>query len=378
MRVLHIHSGNLYGGVETVLVTLARHRDLCPAMEPHFALCFEGRLSGELADAGVAVHLLGNVRVSRPVTVWRSRSLLRNLLQRHKFDVAVCHSAWSQAIFAPVVRSAGLPLVFWLHGATDGRHWLERWARNAAPDLALYNSQFTSSTLSRIYPRVRAELVFYPVASAEINYSNGNRATVRAELDTPEDATVIIQASRMEAWKGQSLHLEALSMLRDLPDWVCWQVGGAQRPQEARYFKELKNAAVRLGIASRVHFLGQRSDVPKLLAAADIYCQPNTGPEPFGIAFVEALLARLPIVTTAIGGATEIIDDSCGVLVQADNADELGASLRRLIQDRTLRANLGAAGAARARKLCDPDTQMQHLYNLLAGISGDGLRQESN
>lgn len=378
MRVLHIHSGNLYGGVESVLVTLARHRDLCQAMEPHFALCFESRLSKELGGIGVPVHLLGNVRVSRPATVWRSRSFLRNLLQLDKFDVAVCHSAWSQAIFGAVVRSAGMPLVFWFHTPADGRHWLERWARNTAPDLALCNSQFTSSTLSRIYPRIRAELVFYPVALTEMDYSNGNRAAVRAELDTPEDATVIIQASRMEAWKGQSLHLEALGMLSGLPGWVCWQVGGAQRPQEVRYFKELKNAAVRLGIAYRVHFLGQRSDVPKLLAAADIYCQPNTGPEPFGIALVEALLARLPIVTTGIGGAMEIVDDSCGVLVPPDDAHKLAASLRRLIQDRTLRTNLGAAGPARARKLCDPDTQMQHLYNLLAGISGDGLRQESN
>ncbi|MBV9770678.1 MAG: hypothetical protein JOZ32_13975, partial [Bryobacterales bacterium] len=49
MRVLHISSGNLYGGVETALVALARFRHYSPAMEPEFALSFEGRLSGELA-----------------------------------------------------------------------------------------------------------------------------------------------------------------------------------------------------------------------------------------------------------------------------------------------------------------------------------------
>ena len=51
MRVLHVSSGNLYGGVETALVALARFRNLCPAMQPEFALCFEGRLSKELANA---------------------------------------------------------------------------------------------------------------------------------------------------------------------------------------------------------------------------------------------------------------------------------------------------------------------------------------
>ena len=49
-----------------------------------------------------------------------------------EFDVVVCHQAWPYAIFGPVIRRAGLPLVFWLHTAGDGRHWLERWARVAA------------------------------------------------------------------------------------------------------------------------------------------------------------------------------------------------------------------------------------------------------
>ena len=64
-----------------------------------------------------------------------------------------------------------------------------------------------------------------------------------------------------------------------------------------------------------MRWLGQRRDVPELLAAADIYCQPNVGAEPFGIVFVEALYTGLPVVTTALGGALEIIDASCGVLV---------------------------------------------------------------
>ena len=61
------------------------------------------------------------------------------------------------------------------------------------------------------------------------------------------------------------------------------------------------------------------TDVPRLLAAADIHCQPNISPEPFGIAFIEALAAGLPVVTSAIGGAIEIVDDTCGRLVPASD-----------------------------------------------------------
>ena len=57
--------------------------------------------------------------------------------------------------------------------------------------------------------------------------------------------------------------------------------------------------------------------------AADIHCQPNTAPEPFGLVFVEALYAGLPVVTTALGGALEILTDACGVLVPAGDAPAL-------------------------------------------------------
>src|SRR4029077_9761733 len=96
--------------------------------------------------------------------------------------------------------------------------------------------------------------------------------------------------------------------LSDLPSWQCWFVGGAQQASERRYLEEIKRTALRLGIAERVRFLGQRSDVQGLMAAADIYCQPNTSPDSFGITFVEALLNQLPVVTTAMGGALEIVD----------------------------------------------------------------------
>src|SRR6266704_2330635 len=107
MRVLHICSGNLFGGVETFLVTLARLRHLCPAMEPEFALCFAGRLSQELQAHNVAVQMLGEVRVRYPWTVARARRALKNLMRHKSYDVVVCHSAWLQAIFGPVVRARG-------------------------------------------------------------------------------------------------------------------------------------------------------------------------------------------------------------------------------------------------------------------------------
>lgn len=369
MRVLHIHSGNLYGGVETLLTTLARHRDLCSTMESHFAVCFKGRLSEELNDAGVPVHLLGKTHISQPATVLQARRALNDLLRLKTFDLAVFHSTWSQSLFGAVTRSAHLPLVFWLHNPTNGKHLLDRWGSRTTPNLILCNSEFTANTATNLFPGVRSEVLYAPVAFANESYSKHDRTATRAELQTPEDAVVIIQASRMEAWKGHALHLEALGMLKDLPGWICWMVGGAQRDSEIQYLKALKKKAAQLGFANQVRFLGQRSDVEKLLFAADIYCQPNTEPEPFGIAFVEALYAQLPVVTSDVGGAREIVNDACGLLVPLGDSRSLAEALRLLIRDQILRVRLGAAGPARALQLCNPTTQMGRLQELLSCVA---------
>lgn len=365
MRVLHVYSGNLYGGVETMLVTLALHRDLCVEIEPSFALCFEGRLSEELVASGAPMHQLGHVHASQPGSVLRARRMLLELLGQESFDAVICHAPWSLAIFGPVVRRARLPLVFWQHGPATGRHWTERWARRTPPDLVLCNSRFTAKTLPKLYPRTRAEVLYCPVAFSEKKYSEKDRLAARAELNTPQDAVVIIQVGRMEALKGHTFHLETLGTLNDLPNWVCWMVGGAQRNSEVSYCAELRALATRLGISERVRFVGQRTDVARLLQGADIYCQPNTHPDAFGIAIVEALDAKLPVVTTAIGGVREIINDTCGFEIQPYDVSGLSVALRRLIQDRGLREKLGRAGKTRAHCLCDLSTQMQRLRDCL-------------
>lgn len=367
LRILHVHSGNLHGGVETMMLAIARNSDSCPEMKSSFALCFRGRLSGELEEAGAEIFDLGETQVRRPASIWRARKSLEQLLQEHRFDVVVTHSPWSNALFGGVVRSMRRPLAAFIHGTASGRHWLERWAKLTPPDLAICNSRFTAESLQYLYPKTPFE-VLNPMVSIPSHSIGALRNQARAEFGVEETTTVIIQVSRMEAWKGHALHLRALGHLRQTPNWVCWQVGGAHRPAENRYLEKTKSLAAQLGIDDRLHFLGERTDVPRLLAAADIHCQPNAGPEPFGMTFIEALLAGLPVVTTAIGGAKEIIDETCGILTPPGDEIALAKSLQRLIEDPSLRQQLSSAGPARARRLSDPIIQLQRFHKILDSI----------
>jgi len=366
-RVLHASAGNLFGGVETILITLARLRHLCPEMEPAFALCFEGLLSQQLRSAGVTVHMLGEARISRPWTVWRARRRLRDVLRREAYDMVICHMPWSLAVLGPAVRAGGRRLGFSAHAFHSGRNWLERLARFTSPDVMIANSRFTEAGLKNLFPEVAHGIMHPPVARTQTAM---NRIAVRRRHNTADDAVVIVQISRMEPLKGHLLHLEALAQLRDVNSWVYWVCGGAQRPSEQHYVAQVEKRANELGIAERVRFLGQRTDIGELLAAADIFCQPNLSPDSFGIVFIEALWAGLPVVSTAIGGALEIVNDSCGLLVGEGNATELAGALKRLITQPDLRVELGRNGAARAHELCDPAGQMKVLSRLCGFDSG--------
>ncbi len=350
MRIAHLYAGNLYGGIEAFLAGLARGGG---GAEHRFGLAFEGRLAAELRAAGARVDVVGPVRISRPWTALAARRRLREVLGTESADVAVCHSAWAMAVFGPAARAAGLPLVFALHDAPSGGV-AERLARRVVPERAVCNSRWTLERLPRIYPGVPAEAAYLPVAPPEVLDREGARRDVRAETGTPEGDVVVLMASRMEAWKGHDVLLRALGRLRERPGWTAWIAGGAARPQEERHRAAMGALAERMGVARRVRFLGERKDVPRLLAAADLLCQPNRGPEPFGVTFVEALYAGLPAVGSDAGGVREVVDRSVGVLVPPGDDAALAQALGGLMADGDRRAALGAAGPARARTLCDP------------------------
>jgi glycosyltransferase involved in cell wall biosynthesis len=347
LKVMHCVAGNLYGGVETFLRTLADRRDLCRGLTQEFALCFEGRLAGELRETGAAVHPLGGVRFSRPWTVWRARRRLAGLLKGRRVDAVVTHACWPQRLFGPVAKRARKAVVFWSHdmiAEPERWTWVDRGAARCIPDLALANSHATAATLLRLYPGVATEVVRYPVSAQQVDRAAA-RAAVRGETRTPDSDTVIVTACRLETWKGHRLLLASLARLKDKPGWTAWVAGGVQRPHEQAYLEELRGLARAGGVEDRVRFLDQRSDVPRVLAAADIHCQPNLGPEPFGIAFVEALYAGLPVVSTRMGGAAEIVTDDCGRLTPPDDPGALAGTLSLLIDEPGLRA--GSAPPAR-------------------------------
>lgn len=349
-KVLHVYSGNLFGGVERMLISLASMADSeCRHL---FALCFDAMLARELRAQGASVAFLPAARIRNPLSLLRAREALKELLRAERFDAVICHSIWSYCIFAPIVSRAGYPTILYLHDMPDARGWYYRWAARSPPRVCMANSAFTGTLIGRIFPTVRVKIV-HPLVNPPQALDSASTQVLRAQLGAKPGELVVLLASRFDSMKGHRNLLRALHAVREISAWRCWIAGAPQRPHEEAYKRELLELASSLGIAERVAFIGHRDDMAAVLAASDIYCQPNETPEAFGMVFVEAMYAAKPVVTSPLGGALEIVGPECGILCTPGAA--LAAALRRLLEDTQLRERMAHAGPLRAAELCGGD-----------------------
>jgi glycosyltransferase involved in cell wall biosynthesis len=355
-----------------MLVTFARCRQLIPDLHSEYAIASPGRLEHELRELAADVDLLGDVRLSRPASVVQARTKLSRLLTatREHPAILVCHAPWAYALFAPVARRRRVPVVFWQHNNASGRSIVERWARRTPADLVICNSTWTSSSTRALQPEAPIAVLHPPVVLQPV--PNGTRLRLRTSLQAGNDV-VILAASRIEPGKGHLNLVRAVGQLTDLQGWSLWIAGAAQRPHEQAYLDEMQAEIARLGLGSRVRLLGERRDVPLLMTAADVFCQANASPDAFGIVFAEALLSGLPVVTPNMGGAPEIVSESCGRLVAPDDVDALAGALRALVQDAALRRRLGANGPAHAAARVSPEVVLPQFARTLESLAAPAV-----
>jgi glycosyltransferase involved in cell wall biosynthesis len=372
LKVLHLSAGNLYGGVETFLTTLARLREMTPEMMPEFGLCFRGRLWNELEGTGVPVRDLGPVRFSRPSSVVRARRRLASLLAVGRYDIVVCHMPWVQALFGAVARRCGPGFVAYFHGPrSDG--WVQWLAGRQRPCLVVAPGRHTLDSYRSQFPGVRVEILNYPLPPQVVDapvLKPEERASIRQQFGAGPEDVIILQACRIESWKGPDLVLRALAHLRDLPGWQFWLAGGVQRPSEQPYYDFLRRIVSKGELATRVRFLGLRSDVARLMRVADLYCQGNRGPEGFSLSFLEASYCGLPIITTDLGGAGEMIDPEAGVLVPpGEDVTGLADALRSVLVDPDRRAAMACRAREKAVQLSDARQQLRRLAGFFAATA---------
>ena len=163
----------------------------------------------------------------------------------------------------------------------------------------------------------------------------------------PPSARLTACCGRVSESKGIDIYLHAMARLKDSHPNLHHLIIGDGQPDFIINLKELSGS---LGLAGRVHFLGHRSDVPELLACADILVSASNQ-ESFGRTLIEAMMAAVLVVATRSGGPEEIIvDGRSGFLVDVGDDRALAARVGHLLDDASVAAAIGSAGRTRVLK----------------------------
>ncbi len=184
-----------------------------------------------------------------------------------------------------------------------------------------------------------------------------DRVAVRGRFGLSADDIVVGIVARLDPVKDHGTLLEAMAVaVAKEPRLKLLVVGGGPLAGD------LADRAAALPCSSHIVFAGQQLDVPALYRAMDIYAQPSLYEGVSG-AILEAMAARLPVVTTPVGGTVDIVADGVtGLLVPVKNPAALGDALVRVASDPALGGRLGAAG----RRLVETRYSLEQVVNQYA------------
>ncbi len=186
----------------------------------------------------------------------------------------------------------------------------------------------------------------------------------RAEKE-PNAPKIITMIGRITPLKGHPYFLKAMSqVVRHMPN-VKIQIIGDAPPKKKSYKDELVMLSKRLGLSGHVEFLGNRRDIPQLLAQSDCLVLSTITQEAFGRVILEAQAAGVPVVATKVGGVVEIIDDGkTGLLVMPKDPEGMAKAVIRILQDPQL-SSLMVAGS---QKRIDERYTIKHMADATIGV----------
>lgn len=335
-----------YGGAEKALLTLIRglNRELwSPTLVVHPSAGIEPLLAGATAASCEVIAVppmpdgLGGAR----------RALgFAEALRRRRPHVFHAHLTWPLACkfgLAAAVATRTPAVVATHHLVPPFRLMRRARVQQRLLGSRLVHRIAVSGEIARSlealfgWPRQQITVVYNGIA-AEAPPVTAD-ASLRARLLGNHRAVVLVPA-RLDPLKGHEFLLEAARLLENVH-----VVLAGDGPERSR----LEQLAEKLGVSARVTFLGFRSDIPQLLACADVVVLPSLA-EGLPLAALEAMSAGRPLVATAIGGTDEAVTDGVtGLLVPPRDGNALAGAVERVLADpeeAQRRANAAAARVA--------------------------------
>jgi glycosyltransferase involved in cell wall biosynthesis len=375
MRVAIIQSETRFiGGIERVTEGILRH-DVWKDVEWHAIFLRPGMLVDTVREFfpcdKYAIVDAGRLR-NLPRTALTIARIARQL-RKWKIDAVVSQGFHAQCYGGWAARLAGARNVFWCHNLVRSEHELRdpvvRLALRAPADAVISAPRSNLATLTQHYGERCPVRLVYPAHPLK-SFETGDGRRVRQELGIADGAPVAAIVGRLQPWKGQDVFVRAAALVaKHMTDARFLVVGGAAMPGDESFATQLRHAARELGIADTIFFLGERRDIPDVLAAADVVVHASVEPEPFGLVITEAMSAGRAVIASRAGGPSEIIEEGkSGLLTRPGDDAELAAAMLRVLSDHRFRAELAWNGRARVESCFSFDRMTQELSSVLRDV----------
>lgn len=357
IRVLHVIDSLDLGGAQAVLVNLARFRDRDNFTLTVASMHGRGVYAGALESEGVEV-------VSLSARKWPPAYILSlpRLLRRGRFDVAHFHLFGSNWLGKPLAAACGVRVRV-NHDHCNDRarsgwrlvvdRWTNRWSSHV-----LAVSRSTRDDLVAREGLPAGSVTFLPNGVDTDHFAPGGRETragARRELGLPSEGLVVAGLGRLHPQKNWPVFL---AVARRFPA-VHFLVAGTG-PEEA----VLRSAA-----PGNVRFLGFQ-DPRTVLRSADVFLLTSDY-EGMPMTMLEAMACRLPSVVSAVDGCEEILGDGVGgVTARPGDAGDFAAKLAPLLEEETLRLEVGTAARQKVLRHYDATGQTKAVESLYRQLSG--------
>lgn len=279
----------------------------------------------------------------------RARPKLAETLKSH--GVQAVHVLWPNLMPLAAMSASDVGIAcFWEVPSVLGRypfsvnrrliqHTMHRW--NVIP---LANSRYTAESLGDT--PVKPTLLY--LGSDEARFNPASIVSIgRDRLNIPSDAIVFGICARLKRAKGQRHVLEAMAQLHgEYSNTHLLLLGG---PADGEFADELRTLAEQLGVASRLHILGNVPDPERYYNVIDIAVNAYLGAESFGLSVVEAMMIGKPVLVHALGGPAEtVVDGVTGWHVHDPTVEGFRLGLLRALGDRDKWTEMGATARENA------------------------------
>lgn len=360
--IIYIHSSLPVGGAEVL------RRAVCRELADEdisFRVCLltkKGKIGEDLINEGYDVDILNTSKsIYQPFTILALARYLR-LHQPEIIQSSQFNSNFHTRIAAKV---AGVPITLTEeHGLY---YWKKWWHRLIDRVLASFTTKIIAASaavkafnVDRIGLREsKIRIILNCLDMKQFSeLSPVPSETLKKDFGITDADFVFGHVGTLRMEKGHDVLLKAMTMFERSSNAKLLLVGSG--PLE----KNLKRMCVDLGLKDRVVFAGNRADIPELLNLMDCFVFPSRN-EALGIALLEAMYAKLPVIASNVGGIPEIVTDGeTGLLIEPENIDQLYDSMKRLLDDPSERACLGQAARDYVLNNHSPDIYVDSLLAL--------------